>query len=606
MEIAMRRALRRAGWALAAAGGIGITAPALGQSPAVRILGPAGHVVEGGAVVVAMTEGQARLEEGQVELAFLADPMLFSYGVGAHVDGVTLEVRGYVPTQAVREQALRVAKEHSTLNIVDKLKIHPTLATHGTVDRPENIQRAARALLEEAFLEHGKRMDVKCDARGHVTVSGPVGSQEEKLLVSRKLRQVAGCSCVHNQLNVPGEVAAVPPVEKEVVIFPDPAPMPAPAPTPGPVLLRPAVRKSEPLTPPVSGLPVSAPAKKVSDPPSPGTPRVYPGPVAPTPMPEPKPLPEPAHKATPPPAIDLPSLPTRPEPSKPAVVPSIDKDRSYGTGTPGARTFDVPPIGTVKPTQAPKLPESGSKAPLPPPLPDLPPATSAKPPPAVKSPETETKPAVPPLPDLPPTTSAKPAPSAKVPQIVSVPAVPPQKAPARDKNSVGGSEESYVAEGIVTFGQEEPPAKSAAVTKPAAVAKPPASTASPKPVEGTLTLTPPPMPPSSPAPVAPAAKVSAPPAAPAKVPAPPAPAAPLRSVVPPAVRLKERLQGICGPAYEVQVTPAKLHGTDALQVDIAGRSEADGQRLLERITPVIKSAEFSTIEINVDIVVPVK
>src|SRR5262249_29990206 len=101
MEIAMRRALRRAGWALAAAGGIGIPAPALAQPTAVRILGPVGHVVEaGGEVVIAMTEGQARLEEGQVELAFLADPMLFSYGVGAHVEGGNLEVRGYVPTPA--------------------------------------------------------------------------------------------------------------------------------------------------------------------------------------------------------------------------------------------------------------------------------------------------------------------------------------------------------------------------------------------------------------------------------------------------------------------------------------------------------------------------
>src|SRR5262249_24974896 len=160
-----------------------------------------GHVAEAGEVVITMTESQARLEEGQVELAFLADPMLFSYGVGAHVEGVNLEVRGFVQTPAVREQALRVAREHSALQVVDKLKLHATLTTHGTVDRPENIQRAARALLDESFPDCGKDMEVKCDARGHVTVSGHVGSHEDKVLVSRKLRQVPGCSCVVNQLS---------------------------------------------------------------------------------------------------------------------------------------------------------------------------------------------------------------------------------------------------------------------------------------------------------------------------------------------------------------------------------------------------------------------
>src|SRR5439155_13113844 len=134
--------------------------------------------------------GQARLEEGQVELAFLADPMLFAYGLGAHAQGNVLEVRGYVPNEAVREQALRVATAQSGLHVIDRMKLHATLAGHGAVDKPENITRSARALLEESFPEHGKGMEVRCDARGHVTVRGSVGSHEDKVLASRKLPQV--------------------------------------------------------------------------------------------------------------------------------------------------------------------------------------------------------------------------------------------------------------------------------------------------------------------------------------------------------------------------------------------------------------------------------
>ncbi len=197
----MRRSFRRAGWALAAAGGLGLSGPALAQSNTVHFIGPAGHAstVEPPSV---LNDGQARYEESQVELAWLAEPMLFSLNLGAQLKDNTLIVRGYVPTAAVHDQALKVAREQTTFRVLDDLKIYPQLATRGSSDKPETIQHYARQLLVEQFPEHGKNMEVKCDPRGRVTVTGPIGSYEEKLLVSRKLRQVEGCNCVVNQLLV--------------------------------------------------------------------------------------------------------------------------------------------------------------------------------------------------------------------------------------------------------------------------------------------------------------------------------------------------------------------------------------------------------------------
>jgi hypothetical protein len=181
--------------------------------------------------------------------------------------------------------------------------------------------------------------------------------------------------------------------------------------------------------------------------------------------------------------------------------------------------------------------------------------------------------------------------------------VPPlSKPPAPDKREVGGNEESYVTEGTITFGDDPPPAKPAVSVKPAVPRKttwsaPRPQPAAPlKPVEGTLTLTPPP--PSKPStPVT----LSAPP--PKAAAAPTATVSP-KPTVPPAVQLKERLQGICGPAYEVRVMPRKNGG---LLVNIVGgRDEEDGKRLMDRITPVLKSPEFKTLDTDVDIVVPSK
>jgi hypothetical protein len=532
----MRRAFRKAAWTLAT--GIGIATPGLGQTHVGPVLGP-GETILRTEAVSGLTETEARFEEGEVELAFLADPMLFSYGLAGHLEGSGLEIRGFVPTKAVREQALRVAREHSRFLVVDKLKVLPSVSTHNAVDRPENIQRAAHELLAEAFPDCGKTMEVHCNARGHVTVTGHVGSQEDKVLVSRKLRQVPGCSCVVNELTV-GEIAPeVRPPDRSVVVVPEEPP----------VTVKPAVRTHEPSVPvtparPVVATPesreslpparpvVATPESRESLPPAQSLPRVYSGPgaLAP-PLPEEKSLPDlpPPQRVVPPPAppSEVPQPPAKPETRKPAT--SIDRDRSYASVPPVSPALDVPPVSPAKAASAVKVPQIV--------VPSDPPVW---------------KPSLPAIP-------------------------PPLKAPAPGRKPAGGSEESDVTEGIITFGDETP-----SVAKATGASARPAAASPVKPTERT------------PTPTAPAPRRPAP--TPAALAAPPAPP---RPVLPSAVRLRERIQAVCGPAYEVKVTGK---GNNEVQVDVIGPNQADGARLLNRIDPVVKSTEFSTLDITVDIV----
>ncbi len=622
----MRRALRKAGWALAAAGGIGIAAPALAQSQVVQVIGPGGHVVEQGGEVIVMTEGQARYEESQVEVGLLADPMLFSYGLGAHVQGATVEVRGFVPTEAARDQALKVAREQTTLHVVDKLKVAPNLATRSSIDKPEHIQRTAKELIEEAFPAFGRGVEVTCDARGRVTVSGSVGSHEDRLLVSRKLRQVAGCSCVVNHLSIAGEVSEARAAETTHVVT---------APQAAPAMTRPAVRKTEPVAPPVPARTVAAPSHKEMDPPTLAMPRVDVAPPA-RPMPQPAPAPvRPVVTAAPkevdPPTLPMPHVYQEPvalppasapvlkpvqAPSAARPAPSIEIDKPYGSGKAAAPTIDLPPVPHPETT-----PVS---------LPTPAPAPAAKAPLVVNEPAAKAAP-LPAVPSLPAAPAMPPPPK---PSVTPLPKLPEIKKPA------GGSEESFVSEGTITFDEEPPVAKPAPpplpkapppppkapapaptsttlptpkpVTSPAPVPPLPATSMAlptPKPVtsapkapaapakaaEGTMTLTPPPMPPSRPA--ADAVKLTA---AAAKPPSPPPPP---RPNVPPAVRLKERVQGVIGAAYEVKVT---AKGRDHLDLEITGRVAGEDKRVMKQIQPVLESEEFRGLELNIDVITPDK
>ncbi len=198
----MRRALTRAARALVAAGALGLTQPAVGQQgPAPAF--PGGHsVVTGEEAVPTLSRGQARLEEMKIEMAWMADPVTFGCRLDARCSGAGVIARGYVPNEAVKEHALLVAQKASLLPVEDGLKVHPSLALRSAGGPAEALQKGAMETLTARLGPRIHDLSVKAQLNGQVTVTGSVASVEEKLQVSRLLRQVQGCTSVANHLAV--------------------------------------------------------------------------------------------------------------------------------------------------------------------------------------------------------------------------------------------------------------------------------------------------------------------------------------------------------------------------------------------------------------------
>lgn len=575
----MRRSLRRAGWALAAVGGLGIAGPAFGQgffsghkggsssgapvatTPArpvegmpaeVRILGPVGHsttTVESSAPPV-MSERVSTDDAVHVELALLAEPMLFSYNLTAVPQNGTIEVRGYVPNPAVREHALKVAGQHTSLRVVDRTQIHPTVATRTSVDSPDILQRSAKSLLEVSFGDTVKNVEVKADVRGRLVVTGRVLSLEDKLAVSRKLRRVGGCSCVDNRLTVElggdvipaktlsaakapsAPVAVQPTAPAPEATLPPPRPVPPAvpsAPTP-PMPLTPSLPPAPPpvmkeATPTRSGPVTLTPAPTTVKEPTPTTPP--PSNLPPSSLPPATPI-----KSTPvmpvlPPAVTTPSAP-----SKPAPVPTTTtttpapKWRDWQSTVPsGEKKPATPTVKEAVPVTRPPLPTAPTPAPTSsssvPSLPPLPPSAQPKPPtelppplPAVKPTSATTLPPAPTKSTTPPALPAAPAKTTTPPTLPPVSAAP---MPAKSTASVKGwmadpkatKSEPYVTTGTITFVEETPSAKAPATpVRPAAATVTRTETTSPiRPVSATVKAEPivPAAPAPAPAPVRPAA-----------------------------------------------------------------------------------------------------
>jgi hypothetical protein len=190
----MRQGLRRAARILMAAGALGLARPAVARGPAVEA--PAA------AEEAALPAGQAYREEVRVRLAWLADPVTFPHALTARVRGDSLEVGGTVPDSAAQEAALKLARQHTPLPVVDAVQVRPAKAEKRVALPAEAVQRTAAGALSVAVGSRGRDVTVQARPDGQVTVRGSVASLEEKLRVSERLRQVAGCTSVVNCLSV--------------------------------------------------------------------------------------------------------------------------------------------------------------------------------------------------------------------------------------------------------------------------------------------------------------------------------------------------------------------------------------------------------------------
>jgi hypothetical protein len=236
-------------------------------------------------------DDRARREAALVELGWGADPRTFACRLTAHPVGGAVEVRGYVPNEATRLHALAIAHASTALAVVDQLTVYPNLSQRKDGDFGYALRQGALTLLAGAFPDQAGAFLVCAQPDGQVTVSGTVRTLDDKVAVSRRLRSLAGCTCVINELDVNPGAAALPPQ-----VAPRPTALPAPVartannlPAPGPVVPRvappPAVMQTAFQTP--APLPQPPPANTEA------TPAAWAGVVpekqatAPSPEPEP-------------------------------------------------------------------------------------------------------------------------------------------------------------------------------------------------------------------------------------------------------------------------------------------------------------------------------
>lgn len=166
---------------------------------------PTGYVlqsVDGEAVTKPVLDSHTKLEEMKVELALLSDPSTFGCGLKPNVDGAGMLLRGYVPNEAVRIKAIQLARTGTHLTVADGLKIHAPLSMRAAGVPVATLEQGAMEVLNEAFPEATKDMEIKAKITGQVTVTGNAKSYEEKLGISQRLRRLHGCTCVVNQLKV--------------------------------------------------------------------------------------------------------------------------------------------------------------------------------------------------------------------------------------------------------------------------------------------------------------------------------------------------------------------------------------------------------------------
>lgn len=191
----MPRSLREVARLLLLAGGC--TLPALLQagSPAAPAPRPASGTL------ILISPDQLRGEAMRVELAWLSDPALYQLPLEVQVRDQILEVSGTVPDATVHQHVLRVARQSCYLPIHDVL----TVTAPAVAPTPVALRQSACEVLRRSLGDRAAHMQVAASGAGQIVLRGEVATLDDKLIASRTLRGLPGCSGVVNSLCVRGD-----------------------------------------------------------------------------------------------------------------------------------------------------------------------------------------------------------------------------------------------------------------------------------------------------------------------------------------------------------------------------------------------------------------
>jgi hypothetical protein len=193
----MRYSLRRAARALLAAGALGTTWAGAAEFCSAQPASRDGPLV--GTIHVA--PGQVQLEAMKVEMALLADPTTYRLPLAVHLKSDCLEIHGQVPDERSRQRCLEVARRSCYLPVHDALHVSPSAGVTGPL-AGEALRQAAAETLAQNLGARAKSFDVHV-SDGQISLRGQVGAVEEKLIASRCLRGLPGCTSIVNCLSVP-------------------------------------------------------------------------------------------------------------------------------------------------------------------------------------------------------------------------------------------------------------------------------------------------------------------------------------------------------------------------------------------------------------------
>lgn len=149
-----------------------------------------------------LTDERQRLAEMQVELALLSDLATFPYEFSPRANGNTLELRGNVPNEMIRQRAMDVTRNTTFLRGIDALRIQPNLSVRSTLRPSGVVQHEGMELLQKALGSATQQISLEVRPNGVVVLTGRTDCIESKLDISRLFRRLPGCTAVVNELAI--------------------------------------------------------------------------------------------------------------------------------------------------------------------------------------------------------------------------------------------------------------------------------------------------------------------------------------------------------------------------------------------------------------------
>jgi BON domain len=188
-------------WAVAAALGLDIADP-------VHAAPPTGRPVVRATSVALPAVADDFEAATNVQIAWLADPGLFLYSLSAQPTAKGIEIRGFVASEPAHQKAVAIARALCSGPVIDQLKLHvgmPIQLSRGAT--PAELAPVASSALAEALGDKVLGLRVVCPSAGRVEITGSVPTLEDKLLVSKCMKTLSGCTHVVNRTSAPGSAA---------------------------------------------------------------------------------------------------------------------------------------------------------------------------------------------------------------------------------------------------------------------------------------------------------------------------------------------------------------------------------------------------------------